>query len=115
MGLLRTVDRFNPEARRARDSQFNRGDTLFDRYFGAFYPRLGKNSPDARFPAQIDDVCKKVLGTSPFFVHNLSPGANYRSAHCMELMKGEVFGPLGVVVRERWLASAPALRARASG
>ena len=51
VGLLRTVDRFNPEAARARDPQFNRGDTLFDRYFGAFYPRLGKNSPDARFPA----------------------------------------------------------------
>lgn len=41
-------------------------------------------------PAQIDDACKKVLGTSPFFVHNLIPGANYLSAHCMELMAGEV-------------------------
>jgi 3-oxosteroid 1-dehydrogenase len=51
VGLLRTVDRFNPEAARGRDPQFNRGDTMFDRYFGAYYPRLGKNSPDARFPA----------------------------------------------------------------
>lgn len=41
-------------------------------------------------PAQVDDVCKKVLGTSPFFVHNLIPGANYLSAHCMELMASEV-------------------------
>ncbi|MCH9681090.1 MAG: enoyl-CoA hydratase/isomerase family protein [Deltaproteobacteria bacterium] len=41
-------------------------------------------------PAQVDDVCKKTLGTSPFFVHNLIPGANYLSAHCMELMKREV-------------------------
>ncbi|MEX1361803.1 MAG: enoyl-CoA hydratase-related protein, partial [Nannocystaceae bacterium] len=41
-------------------------------------------------PAQIDDVCKKTLGTSPFLVHNLIPGANYLSAHCMELMSGEV-------------------------
>lgn len=41
-------------------------------------------------PAQVDDMCKKVLGTSPFFVHNLIPGANYLSAHCMELMKNEV-------------------------
>ena len=24
---------------------------MFDRYFGAYYPRLGKYSPDARFPA----------------------------------------------------------------
>lgn len=51
VGLLRTVDRFNPEAARARDPQFDRGGTLFDRYFGAFHPRLGENSPDARFPA----------------------------------------------------------------
>ena len=51
VGLLRTVERFNPDARRARDPQFHRGETLFDRYFGAYYPRLGKNSPDARFPA----------------------------------------------------------------
>lgn len=41
-------------------------------------------------PAQVDDVCKKTLGTSPFFVHNLIPGANYLSAHCMQLMAGEV-------------------------
>ena len=41
-------------------------------------------------PAQVDDVCKHVLGTSPFFVHNLIPGANYLSAHCMELMTQEV-------------------------
>lgn len=41
-------------------------------------------------PAQVDDVCKKTLGTSPFFVHNLIPGANYLSAHCMELMSSEV-------------------------
>lgn len=37
-------------------------------------------------PAQIDDACKKVLGTSPFYVHNMIPGANYLSAHCMELV-----------------------------
>lgn len=41
-------------------------------------------------PAEVDDVCKKTLGTSPFFVHNLITGANYLSAHCMELLAGEV-------------------------
>jgi enoyl-CoA hydratase/carnithine racemase len=41
-------------------------------------------------PAQVDDVCKKELGASPFFVHNLIAGANYLSAHCMELMQEEV-------------------------
>jgi enoyl-CoA hydratase/carnithine racemase len=40
-------------------------------------------------PAQVDDVCRKLMGTSPFYVHNLIPGANYLSAHCMELMAEE--------------------------
>ncbi|MEM7155070.1 MAG: enoyl-CoA hydratase-related protein [Myxococcota bacterium] len=52
-------------------------------------------------PAQVDDVCKKVLGTSPFFVHNLIPGANYLSAHCMELMKSEVDSTL-FSIPEAW-------------
>ena len=41
-------------------------------------------------PAQIDDACKQLLGTQPFFVHNLIRGANALSAHCMELMQEEV-------------------------
>ncbi len=52
-------------------------------------------------PAQIDDVCKKTLGTSPFFVHNLIPGANYLSAHCMELMASEVDSTL-YAIPEAW-------------
>ncbi|HWB79606.1 MAG TPA: enoyl-CoA hydratase-related protein [Nannocystaceae bacterium] len=45
-------------------------------------------------PAQIDDACKKLLGTSPFYVHNMIPGANYLSAHCMELCAAEHPGAL---------------------
>jgi enoyl-CoA hydratase/carnithine racemase len=41
-------------------------------------------------PAQVDDVCRRVLGTSPFYVHNLIAGANYLSAHCMQLLGEEV-------------------------
>jgi enoyl-CoA hydratase/carnithine racemase/3-hydroxyacyl-CoA dehydrogenase len=41
-------------------------------------------------PAQIDDACRKLLGTSPFYVHNLIPGANNLSAHCMQLLAEEV-------------------------
>jgi len=41
-------------------------------------------------PAQVDDVCKKLFGTSPFYVHNLIRGANGLSAHCMQLMQEEV-------------------------
>lgn len=52
-------------------------------------------------PAQVDDVCKKVLGTSPFFVHNLIPGADYLSAHCMELMTREVDSTL-FAIPEAW-------------
>ncbi|MCA9661159.1 MAG: enoyl-CoA hydratase/isomerase family protein [Myxococcales bacterium] len=41
-------------------------------------------------PAEVDDMCKRVLGTSPFYVHNLIRGANGLSAHCMQLMQEEV-------------------------
>jgi 3-hydroxyacyl-CoA dehydrogenase/enoyl-CoA hydratase/carnithine racemase len=51
-------------------------------------------------PAQIDDVCKQVLGTSPFFVHNLIRGANALSAHCMELMQEEVDSSLYAIPDE---------------
>ncbi|PRP99616.1 3-hydroxyacyl-CoA dehydrogenase/enoyl-CoA hydratase family protein [Enhygromyxa salina] len=52
-------------------------------------------------PAQIDDVCRKLLGTSPFFVHNLIPGANYLSAHCMQLLSEEVDSTL-YQIPEQW-------------
>ncbi|MCB9701475.1 MAG: enoyl-CoA hydratase/isomerase family protein [Myxococcales bacterium] len=52
-------------------------------------------------PAQVDDVCKQVLGTSPFYVHNLIRGANGLSAHCMELMVEEVDSTL-YAIPEAW-------------
>lgn len=52
-------------------------------------------------PAQIDDACRKLLGTSPFYVHNLIPGANYLSAHCMELLSEEVDSTL-YAIPEAW-------------
>lgn len=54
-------------------------------------------------PAEVDDVCKRTLGTSPFFVHNLIPGANYLSAHCMELMQTEVDSTL-FSIPDEWKA-----------
>lgn len=51
VGLRRTVERFNPEARLGRDPWFGRGTTQFERFFGDYHPRLGRNSPDARLPA----------------------------------------------------------------
>jgi hypothetical protein len=50
-GLVKTVEQFNPKARIGRDPWFDRGGTLFERFFGDYQPRMGKNSPDARFPA----------------------------------------------------------------
>lgn len=52
-------------------------------------------------PAQVDDACKQILGTSPFFVHNLIRGANALSAHCMELMQEEVDSTL-YAIPEAW-------------
>ncbi len=52
-------------------------------------------------PAQIDDACRKLLGTAPFYVHNLIPGANYLSAHCMQLLSGEVDSTL-YAIPEQW-------------
>jgi enoyl-CoA hydratase / 3-hydroxyacyl-CoA dehydrogenase len=52
-------------------------------------------------PAQIDDVCRRLLGTSPFYVHNLIPGANYLSAHCMQLLGEEVDSTL-YAIPELW-------------
>ncbi|MDH4558426.1 FAD-binding protein [Pseudomonas sp. BN417] len=33
-GLMRTLDRFNPMAEAGKDLDFNKGDSLFDRYYG---------------------------------------------------------------------------------
>ncbi|MFV8756250.1 enoyl-CoA hydratase-related protein [Nannocystaceae bacterium ST9] len=52
-------------------------------------------------PAQIDDACRKLLGTSPFYVHNLIPGANGLSAHCMQLLAEEVDSTL-YAIPEAW-------------
>ncbi|MCA9684697.1 MAG: enoyl-CoA hydratase/isomerase family protein, partial [Myxococcales bacterium] len=52
-------------------------------------------------PAQIDDACRRLLGTSPFYVHNLIPGANYLSAHCMQLLGEEVDSTL-YAIPEQW-------------
>lgn len=53
--------------------------------------------------AVIDDACRKLLGTSPFYVHNLIPGANYLSAHCMQLLAEEVDSTL-YQIPEIWQA-----------
>lgn len=64
-GLLETIDTFNGHAREGHDPEFGRGKTLFDRYFGEFYPRLGDNAFEARFPstnAKMQGTIAKLIG-----------------------------------------------------
>jgi succinate dehydrogenase/fumarate reductase flavoprotein subunit len=97
VGLLRTVDRFNPEARRARDPEFHRGETLFDRYFGAFYPRLGKYSPDALFPTATAKARTRVAAAVGPIVSKLA--GRVAKKHDAELLRSRVVGPLAKIIR----------------
>ncbi|MGX7731050.1 FAD-dependent oxidoreductase [Rhodococcus sp. 2H158] len=97
VGLLRTVDRFNPEAARARDPQFHRGDTLFDRYFGAYYPRLGKNSPDARFPAATAKARMGIAAAIGPIVSKLA--GRVAKKNDPERVRSLVVGPLAKIIR----------------
>ena len=96
-GLLRTVDRFNPEARRARDPQFQRGETLFDRYFGDFHPRLGSLSPDARFPAVTARVRQWIAAAVGPLVNKLAGRAARQNDP--ERLRSAVVGPLARIIR----------------
>lgn len=97
LGLLRTVDRFNPEARRGRDPQFNRGETLFDRYFGAFYPRLGRYSPDVRFPAATARARARIAAAVGPVVSKLAGRAAKKDDP--ERLRSIVVGPLARIIR----------------
>ncbi len=97
VGLLRTVDRFNPDAARGRDPQFHRGDTLFDRYFGAYYPRLGKYSPDNRFPAataKARTILAKAIGP---VVDKLA--GRVARKNDPERLRSLIVGPLAKIIR----------------
>lgn len=96
-GLQRTVQRFNPDARQARDPQFGRGETLFDRYFGAYYPRLGRYSPDARFPAATAKARQRIASAIGPVVNRLA-GRAARS-NDPERLRSVVVGPLARIIR----------------
>ncbi|WP_221177397.1 FAD-dependent oxidoreductase [Nocardioides marmoriginsengisoli] len=49
-GLTGTIEEFNPAAALGRDPWFNRGATIYERFFGDHHPRLGRYSPDAVAP-----------------------------------------------------------------
>ncbi|GAA4287874.1 FAD-dependent oxidoreductase [Georgenia daeguensis] len=97
VGLLRTVDEFNPHAARGQDPKFNRGGTLFDRYFGAYYPRLGKASPDALFPAataRARTAIAKLIGP----VANKAAAGTAKKAD-FDRLRSLVVGPLAAIMR----------------
>lgn len=96
-GLQRTVERFNPDARQARDPQFGRGETLFDRYFGAYYPRLGRYSPDARFPAATAKARQRIAAAIGPVVNKLAGRAARKNN--AERLRSVVVGPLARIIR----------------
>jgi succinate dehydrogenase/fumarate reductase flavoprotein subunit len=95
--LLSTVDRFNPEARRARDPEFQRGETLFDRYFGAYYPRMGRLSPDARVPAVTAQARQRIAALIGPVVNKLAGRAARKND--AERLRSVVVGPLARIIR----------------
>jgi 3-oxosteroid 1-dehydrogenase len=97
VGLLRTVDRFNPQASLGRDPQFHRGETLFDRYFGAFYPRLGRYSFDARFPAVTAKARKRIAEAVGPVVDKLAGRAARKNDP--DQLRSVVVGPLAKIIR----------------
>lgn len=95
--LLRTVDKFNPDAAKARDPEFGRGDTLFDRYFGAYYPRLGKVSPDSTLPAftaKARTLIGKLVGPIAAKV-----AGRVARKNDPEALRSSIVGPLAKIIR----------------
>ena len=67
------------------------------RYFGAFYPRLGKNSPDARFPAATAKTRQRVAAAIAPVVNRLAGRAARKNDP--EQLRSVVVGPLAKIIR----------------
>ncbi|EFV91754.1 FAD-dependent oxidoreductase [Dietzia sp. E1] len=97
IGLLRTVDEFNPEAAAGRDPWFGRGETLFDRYFGDFKPFLGRFSSGARFPAATMKAQFAVAKAVAPIVNRAA--AKVAKANDSEAIRKAIVGPLAAIMR----------------
>ena len=95
--LRASVKRFNASARQGHDPEFQRGETLFDRYFGAYHPRLGSYSPDARFPAATAKG-RQLIAAAIGPVVNKVAGRAARS-NDPERLRSVVVGPLARIIR----------------
>lgn len=84
-GLLRTVSRFNDDARTGVDSEFGRGATEQDRHLGD--------------PANTPNPCLAPLESGPFYAIELHPGVLGTAGGLQTDVDGEVLGwdglPLG--------------------
>ena len=84
-GLLRTVSRFNDDARTGVDSEFSRGATEQDRHLGD--------------PANTPNPCLAPLESGPFYAIELHPGVLGTAGGLQTDLDGEVLGwdglPLG--------------------
>lgn len=92
VGLLKTVDEFNPEAAAGRDPWFGRGEALFDRYFGDFKPFLGRFSSGSLFPAAtMKTQIKLALAVAPIVNRAAKKVAQRNDA---EAVRKALVGPL---------------------
>lgn len=75
-----------------------------DRVFCGLMLHAVKASEDLSLePKAIDDVTQELIGCAPFRVHNMIPGSNGLSMHCMELCHQEHPSSL-FAAPESWLA-----------
>lgn len=97
VGLLRTVDAFNPEAAAGRDPQFGRGETLFDRYFGDYKPYLGRFSTGSLFPAATMKVQGAIANAVGPIVNRAA--AKVAKRNDAEAVRKAIIGPLATYMR----------------
>ena len=97
VGLLTTVDEFNPAAAAGRDPWFGRGDTLFDRYFGDFKPFLGRFSSGARFPAATMKAQFALAKAIAPIVNGAAEKVAKRND--AEAIRRAIVGPLATIMR----------------
>lgn len=70
---------------------------MFDRYVGAYYPRLGKYSPDARFPAATARARTRIAAAIGPIVSKLA--VRLATKNDPERMRSVVVGPLAKIIR----------------
>lgn len=97
VGLLKTVDEFNPAATAGKDPFFGRGEALFDRYFGDYKPFLGSWSTGSRFPAATMKAQFALAKAIAPIVN--SAAAKVAKKNDSEGIRKAIVGPLSKIMR----------------